>query len=483
MAMDNAPRYMTPPPPNGSHNGSCATVPEFKRLKYAYGQLLGAADFQAEQSYFREKQRLHNRCLHGYGVVCGLLVHPIPPPTDCIPETAKEVEALKRALAEAIRARDAQPAKNKGKAALDAEIEKLNQQIAAYPATCCIEPPPVQVSIDCGLALDCNGDELVVRRPITVDLWAALGAEERKQAECDAVTLYLSLCYCEQPVDPFRPVISDQCGAVNDCTFGKLRDSVSVCVSLTPPEPDNRCETCCADCKDPCLLLAVICGFQRRIPLTDHAIDNAVRRRIGRYQSAVITGINWVHGAFYLRHDAEAIIGTENRDGGIQVKFSHPIRAASLRRGVVELWRIEGGKGRSGYITEMRGNFHYDEPVDGMIANFRYRQTDREALDYGDRILIIIRCAFILDACCRPVDGANIGGHVPLLPGCWPEPHPWPSHDGCEIPPWGYRPWTSGSGSPGSAFESWIIVSEKDDPQNPSPPPYDTPPYTRGAQS
>jgi hypothetical protein len=270
MAMDNAPRYMMPPPPNGRDNGFCATVPEFKRLKYAYGQLLGAADFQAEQSYFREKQRLHNRCLHGYGVVCGLLVHPVPPPTDCLPETAKEVQSLKKALAEAVRA-----------GAAEAEIEKLKQQIAAYPTSCCIEPPPVRGAIDCGLALDCNGDELVVRRPIVVDLWAALGAEERKQAECEAVTLYLSLCYCEQPVDPFRPVTSDQCGAAIDCMFGKLRDSVSVRVSLTPPEPDMRCETCCADCKDPCLLLAVICGFRRGEPLTEHAIDNAVRRRIG----------------------------------------------------------------------------------------------------------------------------------------------------------------------------------------------------------
>jgi hypothetical protein len=291
MAMDNAPSYMTPPPPNGRDNGFCATVPEFKRLKYAYGQLLGAADFQAEQSYFREKQRLHNRCLHGYGVVCGLLVHPVPPPTDCIPETAKEVDALKKAFAEAVREQGAASPGSEAKAALDAEIENLKQQIAVYPASCCIEPPPVQVSIDCGLALDCNGDELVVRRPIVVDLWAALGAEERKQAECEAVTLYLSLCYCEQPIDPFRPVISDQCGAAIDCTFGKLRDSVSVRVSLTRPEPDTRCETCCADCKDRCLLLAMICGFRRGEPLTENAIDNAVRRRIGLYQSAVITGI------------------------------------------------------------------------------------------------------------------------------------------------------------------------------------------------
>ncbi len=45
-----------------------------KRVKYFNGQLLSAADFQAEQDYHRAKQRLHNRVLHGAGVVEGLKV-------------------------------------------------------------------------------------------------------------------------------------------------------------------------------------------------------------------------------------------------------------------------------------------------------------------------------------------------------------------------------------------------------------------------
>ena len=45
-----------------------------KRVNYFTGQLLSAADFQAEQDYHRAKQRLHNRVLHGSGVVQGLQV-------------------------------------------------------------------------------------------------------------------------------------------------------------------------------------------------------------------------------------------------------------------------------------------------------------------------------------------------------------------------------------------------------------------------
>jgi hypothetical protein len=46
--------------------------PIFKRNRYFYGKLMSEQDFQDEQDYHREKQRLHNRLLHGYGVVTGL---------------------------------------------------------------------------------------------------------------------------------------------------------------------------------------------------------------------------------------------------------------------------------------------------------------------------------------------------------------------------------------------------------------------------
>jgi hypothetical protein len=50
----------------------CCPSYALKRVQYFAGQLLTAADFQAEQEYFRERLRRHNRCCHGWGVVCGL---------------------------------------------------------------------------------------------------------------------------------------------------------------------------------------------------------------------------------------------------------------------------------------------------------------------------------------------------------------------------------------------------------------------------
>lgn len=45
-----------------------------RRVHYFSGKLLSAQDFQAEQDYYRERLRRHNRLLHGSGVVLGLQV-------------------------------------------------------------------------------------------------------------------------------------------------------------------------------------------------------------------------------------------------------------------------------------------------------------------------------------------------------------------------------------------------------------------------
>lgn len=53
---------------------SCAGTLE--RVRYFPRQLIKAEDMRAEQDYFVDKMRRHNRHLHGWGVVCGLDVTP-----------------------------------------------------------------------------------------------------------------------------------------------------------------------------------------------------------------------------------------------------------------------------------------------------------------------------------------------------------------------------------------------------------------------
>lgn len=46
----------------------------FERVNYFYGKVLTTEDFKAEQTYFQEKHRLINRCILGWGIICGLNV-------------------------------------------------------------------------------------------------------------------------------------------------------------------------------------------------------------------------------------------------------------------------------------------------------------------------------------------------------------------------------------------------------------------------
>src|SRR4051812_14026724 len=85
---------------SGRHaEAACADLPELKRLNYFYGQMLGVNDFRTEQAYFRDKLKLHNRCLHGFGTVCGLKVVPEQKPSDCAPESDGKRKQLEAELA------------------------------------------------------------------------------------------------------------------------------------------------------------------------------------------------------------------------------------------------------------------------------------------------------------------------------------------------------------------------------------------------
>ncbi|HTS30415.1 MAG TPA: hypothetical protein VMH81_31300 [Bryobacteraceae bacterium] len=53
---------------------ACTGLECLDRTRFFAGQLLTEADLNNEQSYWLAKSRLHNRFLHGWGVVCGLQV-------------------------------------------------------------------------------------------------------------------------------------------------------------------------------------------------------------------------------------------------------------------------------------------------------------------------------------------------------------------------------------------------------------------------
>jgi len=439
---------------------TCAAVPQFDRLRYFYGQMLHARDLQLEQAYFREKLKLHNRCLHGWGVVCGLEVTPAPPDPDCVPVTdteygviRTEIDAKKQALVEA--------ADEEARKKLRAEIEERRRKLTALgpPSNCMPKDERTKVQIACGLAIDCEGNEIVVRQPLLVDLWSALSADDRALLTSGGATdLYVGLCYRECPIDPVRPVVADTCGATSDCDYGKLRDSVSLVVTTDAERwKDDRCEPCCEACAEGCVLLARIDDFVKGVPLAPSQIHQEVRRPISLRPPTVVTGINWVHGGTYTPEQAAVLLGTgSSTSNGLQVVFSRPLRTETVVDGTVDVWVIEGGRGRAASISSKSGSLVL--PATPTTDRVGYRDDTSESLNYGDRVLITVRTAFLLDDCCRPVEGAHVGGRVPLLANS-PAVSKTPARTVCEVPPGGIGPWTSGAGGAVS-FESWFWIDK-----------------------
>jgi hypothetical protein len=441
-------------------NGSCATVPQFDRLRYFYGQMLHARDLQMEQAYSREKLKLHNRCLHGWGVVCGLDVSLPPAEPDCPPQTDAEYERLRKEIAE----REKAAAGLKGQELRKAreEIEALKRRLAALgtPTDCAPEKPRTTVVIGCGVALDCEGNEIVVRQPIVVDLWSLLPHEDRQQAEGEPTTIYVGLCYRECPIEPTRPIVQDACGATAACTFGKLRDSLSVVVTTDDEQwHDARCDPCCQPSGACCVLLARIDGFVRGDRLTDAQVHPEVRRMVlsAARPPTTIVGINWAHGGLYTPAQASQLLGTgSTNSGGLVLKFSRPLRSETIVDGVVDTWVLEGGRGRAAAISNKAGLI--EKPAGPTTDTIVYRDETSETLNYGDRVLVIVRGAFLLDDCCQPVDGAHVGGRVPMLPDS-PEYSKAQERTGCAAPPRSRGVWTSGDGGAAN-FESWFWIGQ-----------------------
>jgi hypothetical protein len=155
----------------------------------------------------------------------------------------------------------------------------------------------------------------------------------------------------------------------------------------------------------------------------------------------------------------------EPRDKGLEIRFSRPVLASTIRPGVMDTWVIEGGRTRRGQVYRKDGEF-VDKPGHGTVDRIFYRDTTDEELEAGDRVVVILLTDFILDECCRPVDGENVGGRVPTIHehaekyGPHPEHHP--HEEECSVPPRGYLPWTSGNGTPGGTFVSWFYIREEE---------------------
>ncbi|WP_174262460.1 hypothetical protein [Actinoplanes sp. OR16] len=389
-----------------------------RRLRYFHGRALNAPDLTGEQEYLQDKLRRQVRCLLGYGVAHGLFVRGAP--------------------------------HDSGSADVPAETQDKDHRYG---------PPRATVQVTAGLGVDALGNQIVVPGDCEVDLWQRLPAADQNTEDPPKV-VWLGVAYHERDESPTRSVFVSDCGATSDCEFGWTRETYRIVVTAKPPEDDERCDTCepLPGGHHPVLWLARL-EPDWHGPVRREGIHMNIRRLFGLRVPTVITGVSWQHGKAYTVDEAKRLLGTNDRAGGLRIEFSAGVHADGLQPGVLEVQVIEGGPGRSGGSWFMGGEFTRKYTPGGEPAQDRYtkdltwRQTTRESLQVADQVCVRLKTAFLLDKCCRPVEGTNAGGRVPKIDG------PRPEYDHCRRPPSGIGPWTSGGGG-GDVFESWFFIAD-----------------------
>lgn len=200
---------------------------KFKRMNYFHGMLLTEQDFKDEQTYIREKLKLHNR-LHGTGVVWGLDLKKCPVK---VGSNESEKDDSDRA--------DSNKADFK-------EVTKI--------------------FITGGLALDCAGNEIVVCEKYLVPLDEKI-AELRRSGrltnvttkKCEGPKLFIGIRYCECKSDPAEQYTSECADDRLRPQFSRVREGFSVevftadelpgCAKEGDGEAKNGCSHTCSECE------------------------------------------------------------------------------------------------------------------------------------------------------------------------------------------------------------------------------------------
>jgi hypothetical protein len=387
--------------------GACGALTT-ERLRYFTGRHMTARDFEDEQSYHHSHRLLHNRMLHGWGIVCGLQVRPHPN-ADCRTQ---------------------------------------------------------RVVVRCGMAIDCCGRELVVRRDVVTDVipWGERPRVENDTRADPRYVLLLCLEYCEAPTEKV-PVLYNESACANPAMeYGRVREGVRFgwrwvtreklgangwrthdgCAPDhdVPPSPcdDTPCvdADCCLDADCPehhCVPLAVLTENLGEPGGAPH-IDQSGRRPLeegGRAQLTHLCWINWPHGGVVSS-------GWLERQGRLEARFDHELEAVVQPEGfcgprgvnectfIVELGEIYEDLdfvpyARPPYLAADRRTAVYE------LADPRPRPHGRYRSLAGHTVYVTIKCEFLLDCNGQAVDGNHIGGRRP-----------------------------TGNGTPGGTFESWFTV-------------------------
>lgn len=428
---------------NGASTCAPCDIPGFCRSYFYTGKLLTEGDLNRDQRYLIDKLRLHHIALHGWGVVCGLMVRPHP---EC-PDRFIVTPGL--------------------------AIDDCGREIRLVKECVTLFPKPVKPPIDPCPPEPCDDDE---------------DDEHGNRHEHDhdhdhehhhAQTYYVCIRFNECQED-FMPVVFDDC-----CGSTKQPNRVCECATvellLEPPEClkeiHERCgchqENChkmwehlpehCPPTGRVCRVpLAIIREYTYCEPLHEHMIDNSIRpvlhstERLAQLIHCVIdklphlerrlthiTRYNWDHDGEYAPGEfLREFVGTHENPRGLEVEFDSRIQPKGLNN-------------RTFQATIVREPHGPHEPRQLQIAPARVVRSEdglrctlhidhefaRNHLhEHSFDLYISLRCDKVIDERGLAVDGDLLATRLEDQDRDYVIKHP------------------TGNGIPGGLFESWIRV-------------------------
>jgi hypothetical protein len=428
-------RHRHEPPCNEKPTTECeslaceAIVKE--RNRFFTGKYMTARDFNLERDYFLSRHRLHNRLLHGWGIICGLKVKPHP------------------------------------------NSECQNRWIM----------------VRSGIALDCCGRELILEKEAYLDLEAAekkaaekeetekekvekeKGKEDATQQQrqhddttqqaatsSDAKKFLVCLRYKEKGVEEV-PVLVDEGKCDSRLVPNHVREITCVELEAVDDEKLSRCwpqenktykgdsnVPCRDDCDEyeddtNCLKPSCPCGECVPLALVWRDEQDQIQIEMkGRKQIFTpmthINRISWEHGGVVTLKQLR------DEKGLLKVYFDRKLdKTSSAGTGINEHTFVVQYGGTQESLEFVDSDKDYPRlEENGCVAVFK---IDPDLLEERGRksktlenynIYITLRCDFILDCHGNPVDGNHLAGRLP-----------------------------SGDGVAGGVFESWFRVVSEDE--------------------
>ena len=423
-----------PDPPRHDHNTSQGKL-VIERNRYFTGKYMTARDFRLEQDYFLSHHRLHNRLMHGWGVICGLKVEPHPDVT-CRKDWVVVTPGI----------------------ALDCHGRELILEKPVYVHVARTAPTssePRQSPTD-----QSNTDDEPVAESTTQqnnNLPTATGRTETRhpheppEQQLDKYLVCLS--YHEILVEHVAVLFDEDCCDPNREEANRIREAVCIEVKLADQDELNRCwptsgdtsnDKNCLPCQDEksnagclepncvcdCVPLALLHLKPDGGAITNEHIDTRNRPQIFT-PSTQITKINWPHGGTLTLKELD------QRNGKLRVHFSRKLKLNDGERtGINEHTFVVqyGGVEETLEFMPTRKEHAPELEDGGCTAVFtidRDMFTGRKTIA-GNTVYVTLKCNYILDCDGNPVDGDFLAARLP-----------------------------TGDGRPGGTFESWFYVENK----------------------